>query len=256
MSQVIIGATLETQQSTRFFWQQNEGDTTEYRWEGPSAAVGAKWTALRTYSSGSAVTYDSIEFDENRGHGILVARTYGGGGSGGVGGGDDLWELYGVDITRDVLTHPAFSAIANERLLEIQKGVDEGRSPAQLGIVAESVEEKLYGLQVTKQTDYYAAGFLLRKTQFTNSRGTITAAVDGIGYVISAASMAAMVPSDFKAALSQIVGYDGTATGLPGEWLKKPCQIRMVGRGQYQIVSEWLWAVKWSKCLYSGTGTP
>jgi hypothetical protein len=255
---IYIGSTAETAQGMRFLYTPGDGETAEYKWEGPASAVLAKYLSNCTAQTGSAYTYDQVDFRDENGKGVLIARQAASSvNSLGGTGITEVWELYGMEVTRPVETHPRFNAITPARVVEIKAGI--GMSPpwskAFLNIAASSEEEKLYDLLAKGATDYNATAFLLRKTETTSSRGTVTASVAGIGYVYTATAIAP--PSTFRAAIGSIQGNDGTATGLPGDWLKRPSQVRQIGPGKYQIITEWLWAVRWSAILYNGgSGTP
>lgn len=151
---------------------------------------------------------------------------------------DQVQELSGVDVVRDIKCSPYFAELTNDQVTAVQLAWDE-RS----GAVStwSNLQKSLYGHMAHGQESYVETAYEFRQVFQTTSTSQIRKAASNPNTVQNLPSL--------SPALSNLIDE------LPsGEWLKKPTTVQYAGKRGWTVSQTYQWAPKWS-VIYGGTFT-
>jgi hypothetical protein len=151
-----------------------------------------------------------------------------------------------VDVNRSIYLAPYFSDLTSYEILEVRKVFeDQGEADGGWNVL----QTHLFGHLVHGQEEYLETAYVLRQTFRTNSTRTITKAASQINQVCKPDNATG---PDFPNLSSKLKAQ---IDSLPdGEWLKRPTQVRYIGKEGTDVAMEFQWAPKWS-VVYGGTFT-
>jgi hypothetical protein len=151
-----------------------------------------------------------------------------------------------VDVNRSIYLAPYFAALTSYEILAVRKAYeDQGEADAGWG----ALQNQLFGHLVHGQEEYLETAYILRQTFRTNSTRSIRKAASQINQVCKPVNATG---PDFPNLSSKMKAQ---VDALPsGEWLKRPTQVRYIGKDGTDVSLEFQWAPKWS-VVYGGTFT-
>lgn len=219
-----LGKDTVNQFAPRKRWGYFDGEVSEFRVTGPTAAVDAFYqTAVSV--AGSSPTYDSIEFDPGVGVGRMLLRR--------IVDGAVCFELWGNSVMEPIAENKYFAALTADQVAKCFDSLARGLTETKAGFAG--VQKTLYRHLLHGVTELPNSAYVLRSTQITSKRGTLTASYVDVNRVV--------VPPNTSTA-NAIIG------ALPaGEWLKQAPLVTQARAKSWRITQEWWWAEKWSVAL-------
>jgi hypothetical protein len=168
------------------------------------------------------------------------------------------WELIGNDLEKKLQTHSQLDPGEDDTKLEhmgyAMAAVANGeKKNTRHNPTTGAVESFTWGPEAlivyTLMTQgveaYVLTQYVLRKTIKVARAANVTASLTNVNKVEA--------PVGVPVGLFSVPTNQGDANTI--EWLKKPPQVRYLGRGKFAITQEW-WAGTWSIGLYGGTHSP
>lgn len=227
--------------STQKNWTRDRGEEVNERKTGPNTGIEAAYEAAKlTAQANSNIT--SLQFSDDRGRGTLTTiysstddpsnpdqSVYG------------VQELIAIDVLKDIELAPYFESLDYYSVNEVHEAI----AKRQIYVTSSwsALQKTLFHHLSLGQDTYYETSFVFRKTRRIGSGQTslLKAVMTDINTVVALPELS---PS-----LLNII------SGLPtGQWLKRPTQVRYIGRDGWDVSEEYQWSLTWS-VVYGGTWT-
>lgn len=240
-------------------WSLEEGETRTTTYRGKHSVLEALYNEKVDLALDGSPEVASLELRVTNGRASLMVRSvdqsYGGSGGGGGDYKVGVEELYAIDVTRDVASHPMYENLSAEQILAVKKSIAENQDATTAAdewneTPGGTTEElnlmlNLYSRLSFGETSYLETGYIFRRTYIAKSDLVVLSLLGTVNQVITQATLTADLNVKTKAIID----------GLPsGEWLVRAPAIDFMGMGRYHIKEEYQWAPKWSD-LYGGSRT-
>ena len=236
----IIGSEEGLVVSTTTSWSRRDGEVGGSHLEGPIDAINTAYTGFKNNPS-----IDTIDKRTGNGKGsldITVAEDFQ------TTELNDIWELLGREIVKDIRTHQDFNQSADqENIAAARIAVEEGKAAF---TPAAGAATTYFALRVRGTSQYVRSQPILRRSVRTSDRGILDIAWDGVdrAWQLNNETGSPNPPSELVGDINSMPEADATAK----QWLKKAPQKRQVTRTLYEVVFEWHYARRWSNALYDG----
>jgi len=236
----IIGSEEATQISSSSTWSRRDGEVDQQVFKGPTDAMNTLFTSLKNNP-----LYDTIEIRRGDGHAVLTVSIAEDVQTPAL---NDIWELLGREIVKDIRTHQDFNQSADQvAISDVDKAIrnnDLNFSPTA------GTATTYFDLRKRGTSQYVRSQPILRRSVRTSDRGILDIAWDGVdrAWRLNNESGSPNPP----AALIGDVGSMPEADATKKQWLKKAPQKRQVTPTLYEVVFEWHFARRWSEALYEG----
>jgi len=226
---------------TERVWTIERGVGTTKRMSGTKAAMDALFDAYAAQAEFNP-TIAGLSVTDSRGRATLTI-TYAKVMAASVAPDDQgLQELIGVDAVRSIFLAPYFvttaPALAVADIMAVRKAYEDGRAA---NAAWNQKQKRLYGHLCCGIEQYAETAYVFRQTFRTSGAKIIRKAAADANTVQALPNMSSKLKRQIDA--------------LPaGEWLKKPTEVKYLGREGTDIVLQYQWAPKWS-IVYGGTFT-
>lgn len=246
----IIGFDGYTLTKQRKGWSKSNGETQILTYKGPKDKIDDYYESII-----NADSVDSIDMDIDGGMGILEITVVDLDGSGGpvTGENNDVWELVGQDLFRNVRAHETFNQDANQADLEEVREAIEKADKA-FAVPAADPEQTYYKLLLRGNDEYVRTSAILRRTINVGPRTLVTAAWEGVdqAWKMNGEEGSPNLRTTGDAQIIGAVNSMPDADATKKQWLKRAPQIRGIGNRRYSLIYEWWFARRWSEVLYGG----
>jgi len=167
-----------------------------------------------------------------------------------------IWELIPSNIDKVLATHPAFqqSGMTPTAIESIEKALRDGTATetdwdAAFGL---TTMNDYRNLRVKGVDSWRTWGWTIRKTISVGKAVQVQAEEANTQRIVTYNQIG--IPATVKWGQPKYLPWNGVTPDQPkfiNEWMASPPQIRFT-RKKYEIVREWLGAVKWYKIMYQG----
>ena len=237
----IIGGEDAQEASSSATWSRRDGEVGISVIEGPIDAIN---TAYAGFKNNPATDTVSVRRANGRGTIELTIAE-----STQTAALNDIWELLGREIVKDIRTHQDYNQTADQSAIAAARvAVEQGRG-ADFTPAAGAATDYL-ALRLRGTSQYVRSQPILRRSVRTSDRGILDVAWDGVdrAWQLNGESGSPNPPADLVGDINQMP--EGSASAK--QWLKKAPQKRQVTRTLYEVVFEWHFARRWSNSLYNG----
>jgi len=224
-------------------WSRRDGEVLTETYEGPIDAINTIYGSLKDS------VYDTLNVRRNGGKGVLELTVSDDNQSLAQ---NDIWELLGREIVKDLRTHQDFNQTADQMYIDkavtaINTGV--GATINTTGWTTPAATYLAIRLRGTSQ--YVRSQPILRRSIRTSDRGVLDVAWDGVdrAWKLNGQTGSPNPPADL---VGDINGMP-EANSAKKQWLKKAPLKRQVTPQLYEVAFEWHFARDWSVTLYEGT---
>jgi len=214
---------------TRKDFTKEGGEILSYDHTGDEASVAADYDTYKAAMVAStATTISSLSYTAVGGRATFIRRY--------VRENQDIEELYGIDVIKDIATAPYFDDLTDANIIAVRTAFENSEA-ADAGWNAK--QKNLYMHLARGSESYFETQFILRVTKHSVLLTAAAASFADINTVVTAPTLS----SNMSALVASLPS---------GEWLKKPPSVENLGKGRWRVVQEYHWAKKWS-IIYGGT---
>jgi hypothetical protein len=234
----IKGSTDAIAQGIKLSFTNVSGEEQILTYKGNSVAVQALYNTFKSLVNNYAA-YDSVEFDQGKGNGTLIAKL--------IADGPGTFELYANEMVLPLELAPDFSALKAYEILESKIAVSKGISPTDFDANYDptTIESLYYKYLCSGMVEYNFSSYVIRSSQIVSRRSQVRADFANVNKVVA-------LPNGLESSLAIITGV----AALGGEWLKKSPHVQTIGTKKYQVSYELWWSDKWPKIPYGGSWEP
>jgi len=252
MSATVIGLNDFTLTSTSRTWSKDNGQGTVKNYEGPIDKIKEFFesqiddpaidTMRNLSNNGKGVLEVTFVDDDGSGEGLVTAEN------------NDIWELIGQDLFKNIRAHETFNVDNDQPALEeVRKAVEAADKDLQ-ALTAGEPQETYQKLLLQGTDEYARTAVILRRSINAGSRTLLQASWLGVDRAweldneVGSPNLRTTGDAAIIGAIAEMPDEDGTKK----QWLKRAPQIRTQGRRSWSIVQEWWFARRWSATLYEG----
>lgn len=211
-------------------WTPDKGETITTRKSGPKESTSALYTTDKTAATTDPTSLiTSLNLVEEKGRGIYtIISVPSESGFSAFGTGDDgLQEILAIDVVRPIETAKYFADLEYNEMAAVMVAYLDKDTEVDVGWNA--TQKVLFKHLAMGRQSYYETAYVFRRTWRTNSRAQLRASMDGINTVQELPNLSKTL--------------ENLIAGLPdGQWLKRPTQVRFLGREGWDVSEEYLWA--------------
>ena len=248
----ILGDNAFTQVATRVGWDKQFGWTTTKEFEGPRAKTDAY---ANNYVNKPEVA--RVEKDIRNGKGVVTVTWVDDDGGLGIALStfldNDVWEVIGQDLFKDIRAHQTFNQDNDQAALEeVREAVEKANK--NFAVPANDPEKTYYKLLLRGVKEFVRSSAILRRTVVVGPNSLEVANWTGVDKAWKlrgeSGSPDLRTTGDAKiiGVISSMDEYDSTKK----QWLKRAPQVTQLSRRQFRITIEWWFARRWSHALYAG----
>lgn len=223
-------------------WTPDAGETLVTRKQGDTSSVDALYEAAKI-SVSPTTKITGLSVVSSRGRGTMTQNEVNVSGSFqsvySLNDSDGLQELLAIDVIRPLYAAPYFKTLTYDEIASVTVSI-ASRATTVTGSW-NALQKTLFKHLVMGRTTYYETAYVFRRSFRTPAGKVLNKAVNDQNTVVT-------LPS-----LSKSMG-DLIATLPTGEWLKRPTQVRYLGKDGWDVSEEYLWSPQWS-IVYGGTFT-
>ena len=150
---------------------------------------------------------------------------------------DGLQELLAIDVVRPIYAAPYFNTLTYDEIAAVRVSVENGDTT--VTAAWSDLQDTLFRHIVMGRAKYYETAYVFRRTFRASAGEVLKKKTNENNTVVTLPKLAATIQALIDT--------------LPdGEWLKRPTQVRYLGREGWDISEEYLWSPAWS-VVYGGT---